>query len=58
MSQEGMTWKDLALMWLALFDYGYENREMLEMRGLARPFTLCLQRLWQEITKLKEEEHG
>jgi hypothetical protein len=48
-----VTWQDREREWTALYDFAYENYKELEAKGRMKAITLCLQRTWQDMRRLK-----
>lgn len=48
------TWEDRYREWKALYDYARENWVELEEKGRMRAITLCMQRTWGEMRRLRK----
>lgn len=50
------TWQERRGEWGLLFDWCHSNCEELEATGRMRGLVLCLQKIWQDAMRLKEEK--
>lgn len=50
-----VTWQDRKREWVALDEYVREHEEELVTSGRMRGMTMCMQRTWQDMMRLRKE---
>lgn len=53
-----LSWVDRRNEWVALYNYAYENYVELEAKGRMKAVTICLQRHWRDMVRMKEVVNG